>query len=253
LSQAIYPNHAYTHQGWLTEDHRYFIGNDELDESNFGHNTRTLVFDVSDLDAPEFVAPFLHEVGSIDHNLYVKGNYIFESNYRSGLRVLNATSLLEGTSVTGAGLEAVAFFDTYPGSDGRGFDGTWSNYPFFESGIVIVSDMQRGLFVLDPKIETNPPVANEDAAPGSFVLTAAYPNPFENRTQLTLRVAETQAVEIAVYDVLGRRVASLFDGTLAAGSEHTAVFDAVGMPAGTYLVRVTGESFSETRQVTLAR
>src|SRR5690606_9195402 len=39
LSQAIYPNHAYTHQGWLTEDHRTFIGNDELDEMRFGHTT----------------------------------------------------------------------------------------------------------------------------------------------------------------------------------------------------------------------
>src|SRR5690606_33515483 len=53
LSQTIYPNQGYAHQGWLTEDHRYFIANDELDESNFNHNTRTLVFDVSDLDAPE--------------------------------------------------------------------------------------------------------------------------------------------------------------------------------------------------------
>ncbi len=49
-------------------------------------------------------------------------------------------------------LEEVAFFDTHPENDGQSFSGAWSTYPFFESGVVLVSDISRGLFVLMPTI-----------------------------------------------------------------------------------------------------
>ena len=49
-----YPNFAYTHQGWLTEDHRYLFVNDEQDEGDEA-KTRTLIFDVQELDDPVFV------------------------------------------------------------------------------------------------------------------------------------------------------------------------------------------------------
>src|SRR5690606_37714841 len=92
LSQAIYPNTAYTHQGWLTEDHRYFIANDEIDEGTFGFNTRTLIFDVTDLDEPEHIGEYYHPVASTDHNSYVKGRYAFQANYKSGLRIVDLQS-----------------------------------------------------------------------------------------------------------------------------------------------------------------
>ncbi len=145
LSQAVYPNPAYTHQGWLTEDHRTFIGNDELDEMRFGNNTRSLIFDVSDLDAPEFVGAYLSEFPSIDHNLYVRGDAVYEANYRTGLRVLDATNVAEGE------LREIAHFDTFPADDGGQFGGAWSTFPYFESGTVLISDMQRGLFIVRPE------------------------------------------------------------------------------------------------------
>ena len=54
LSDAGY---GYTHQGWLTGDQRYFLVDDELDEINYHHNTRTYVWDVSDLEAPVWHSP----------------------------------------------------------------------------------------------------------------------------------------------------------------------------------------------------
>ena len=142
LSSSTYPQRAYVHQGWLTEDHRYFLLGDELDESNFGLSTRTHVFDVSDLDAP--VHLFVHDLGtrSIDHNLYVLGNRVFEANYTSGLRVLELGDLADRE------IEEIAFFDTFPSGDGRGFQGAWSVYPYLPSGTLIVSDINNGLFVL---------------------------------------------------------------------------------------------------------
>jgi uncharacterized repeat protein (TIGR03803 family) len=88
--------------------------------------------------------------------------------------------------------------------------------------------------------------------PGGFALSEAHPNPFEGRTQLTLEVAEVQSVRVEMFDGLGRRVAVVHDGALEAGA-HALLFDGSRLPAGVYVVRVTGETFSATRLVTLVR
>ena len=142
LSSSTYPQRAYVHQGWLTEDHRYFLLGDELDESNFGLSTRTHVFDVSDLNAPKHL--FAHDLGTraIDHNLFVRGNRVYEANYTSGLRVLELGDLANRD------IEEIAFFDTYPSNDNTAFQGAWSVYPYLPSGTLIVSDINSGLFIL---------------------------------------------------------------------------------------------------------
>jgi hypothetical protein len=65
-------------------------------------------------------------------------------------------------------------------------------------------------------------------------------------------VAEAQNVTAAVYDGLGRRVAMLHDGVLESGA-HALTLDASSLPAGVYVVRVTGETFAATRRATLIR
>lgn len=141
LSNAAYPNAAYTHQGWLTEDQRYFYINDELDELGGNvTNTRTIIWDVSDLDDPELVKEYMLSTEASDHNLYIRGNTMYQSNYYSGLRILDITDP-ENPVESG-------FFDTMPFSDAAGFDGSWSNYPYFKSGNIIVSSISQGLFVI---------------------------------------------------------------------------------------------------------
>ena len=88
------------------------------------------------------IQEFHNEAVSIDHNLYTHKGLIYESNYSSGLRVLDYSR------VSDAQLREVAFFDTQPQSDVIADEGSWSNYPYFESGNIIVSDMANGLFVL---------------------------------------------------------------------------------------------------------
>ena len=142
LSSTTYQLLGYVHQGWLTEDHRFFLLGDEGDELEFSVRTRTHVFDVSDLDAPVYLFP--HEVGTraVDHNLYVLGDRVFEANYTSGLRVLELGALANRE------LQEIAFFDTFPQSDSVAFNGAWSVYPYLPSGTIIVSDILNGLFVL---------------------------------------------------------------------------------------------------------
>ncbi|HZB44459.1 MAG TPA: choice-of-anchor B family protein, partial [Pyrinomonadaceae bacterium] len=148
LSRTTYVGRGYTHQGWLTEDHRMLLVNDELDENGQQNpQTKTFVWDVSDLDAPFVKNVQLLGTTAIDHNLYVRGRYVFESNYRSGLRVLDAAN-----ATTGA-LNQVAFFDVFPADDQPLFNGSWHNYPYFASGTVLAAGIEQGLFVLRPRID----------------------------------------------------------------------------------------------------
>ena len=146
LARKGYPGRGYTHQGWLTEDHRQFLLDDETDETKLKTNSRTHVFDVADLLAPQVIG--IHEGAStaIDHNQYVRGDHTFQSNYASGLRVLDLVG------IASARLREIGFFDVRPEDDRPDYLGTWSNFPFFDSGIVIVGSIERGLFVLRPQL-----------------------------------------------------------------------------------------------------
>ncbi|MCH8935698.1 MAG: choice-of-anchor B family protein [Gemmatimonadetes bacterium] len=141
VARATSPNSAYIHQGWLTEDHRYFYVDDESDviQGNVS-TTRTLIWDLSDVDDPVLVTQFMGSMTASAHNQYVKGNYAYQANYRYGLHVLDITDPENPREV--------GFFDTTPYHTGPGFSGAWSTYPFFESGTVIVTSLQEGLFIL---------------------------------------------------------------------------------------------------------
>jgi choice-of-anchor B domain-containing protein len=148
LSRTTYAGSGYTHQGWLTDDQSLFLVDDELDEQKFKTKTRTHIFNVSDLDAPSITGSHEGTSTAIDHNLYILGRYAYESNYRSGLRILDISQ------ASTAKLQEVAYFDIYPVDDNPAFNGTWSNYPYFKSGVVAVSGIEQGLFVLRPTMNS---------------------------------------------------------------------------------------------------
>jgi len=146
ISVGAYPNAAYAHQGWLTEDQRYFFMGDELDESAARRSggtpmegTRTLIWDVADLDDPILAKEHFGEVLATDHNLYIRGNLMYQTNYASGLRILNISDPLNPVEV--------GFLDTVPTNNSVAMTGAWSSYPFFESGTIVVSGGQ-GVFFL---------------------------------------------------------------------------------------------------------
>ena len=142
IAMASYPNVGYSHQGWLSEDQSYFFMGDELDESGGNvTNTRTLIWDLADLDDPILAREFMAETKATDHNLYILGNTMYQSNYKSGLRVLDISDP-ENPQLVGN-------FDTVPyGGDDASMTGSWSNYPYFKSGVVVVTSSREGLFVV---------------------------------------------------------------------------------------------------------
>ena len=102
--------------------------------------TRTLIWDVSDLEDPILAREHFGETLTTDHNLYIKGNLMYQSNYVSGLRILNISDPVNPFEV--------GFLDTVPWTESVAMDGSWSNYPFFESGTIVVSSRQEGVFFL---------------------------------------------------------------------------------------------------------
>ena len=142
VSQTTYPESGYAHQCWITDDHRYIYLGDEFDESQQDSNTRILVFDCLDLDNPQFLGFYLGETVSVDHNLFVRGDKIFQANYTSGMRVLQIDPN------DPVNLSEVGFVDTYPLNDFRSYNGAWACWPFFKSGNIIINDRQHGLFIV---------------------------------------------------------------------------------------------------------
>jgi choice-of-anchor B domain-containing protein len=142
IANATYSNDSYTHQGWLTEDLKYFILGDETDELNFGFNTKTIVFDFSDLDNPQFDFDYFGTTPAIDHNGYTKNNKYYLANYTAGLTVLDISDL------GNQNMSEIGYFDTYPSSNSAGFSGAWNVYPYFESGNIVISNSSGGGFFL---------------------------------------------------------------------------------------------------------
>ncbi|MEM1093566.1 MAG: choice-of-anchor B family protein [Bacteroidota bacterium] len=247
ISIGTYPNSRYIHQGWLTPDQRYFIQNDELDEFNrVVTETRTLIWDLEDLDSPELLTEYEASVPAIDHNIYVVGDRAYLANYTSGLRILDISDIENPVEV--------GFFDTYPDNDRAVFAGVWTSYPFFGDGTVAISSQGEGLFMVRPSGDAALRVGVDDEAdvPASFSLDAAYPNPFNPETTVQVTMRETAWITVAAYDLAGREVARLFDGVLSTGT-FPLTFYADGLPSGTYLIRAVSDASAQSQKVTLLK
>jgi hypothetical protein len=129
--------------------------------------------------------------------------------------------------------------------------------------------LAQGTYAFDVLIETNDPLqpelnvagtlvvtsgvgAEDGAMPGAFALHSSYPNPFERTSTVAFDLPHRAHVSLAVYDVAGRRVATLVDRELEAGT-HRVAWDAAGVAAGTYLYRMRSGTFTRTLRTLLVR
>jgi choice-of-anchor B domain-containing protein len=156
LSATTYPTASYVHSGWPTEDNRYVVVHDELDELRRGLNTHIYTLDIGSLVAPTLVTSYTGPLTATDHNGYTRGNRYYVSHYKRGLVIFDITN---PTALT-----EIGSFDTYlsPSANTAGTDGNWGVYPFLPSGTILVSDIEGGLFLLRKNETLPPPVSNPD-------------------------------------------------------------------------------------------
>lgn len=218
-----YANTAYTHQGWFTEDLSYFIMGDELDETEFGFNSRTIIVNVSDLDNPEFSFDYFGPTPAIDHNGYVVGNDFHMANYRAGYR------LIDVSNIENQDIEQIGFFDTFPSSNSAQFNGAWNVYPFLPSGIILISDIDRGLFILKKNnllqtldLEKKQPIA-------------VLPNPASDIVNVS---SKNQSIEkIEIFNILGKKIKEVEVSNLSDVS-----LDISSLDSGLYLLKVNNST-----------
>lgn len=137
LGQHATPNN-FTHNTWLDASGRYLFTTDERNNSYVG------AYDVSDPADIQFLDKLQSDPGSdaVPHNTYwLPGGYLVQSYYTYGVSIYDASRP--------ENMVEVGSYDTSPTSGG-GFHGAWGVYPFFASGRLIVSDIEEGLFVLQP-------------------------------------------------------------------------------------------------------
>jgi choice-of-anchor B domain-containing protein len=129
---------AFTHNAWLSGDGKTTFTTDEV------AGAYVTAYDVSDLSDIRELDRYRSSPGAavIPHNTFWIDSFVVTSYYRDGVTIVDAhrpSNLIE----TGS-------YDSSPFPSGDGFNGAWGVYPYFTDGMMIVSDIEEGLFVLDP-------------------------------------------------------------------------------------------------------
>ncbi|KAF6815466.1 hypothetical protein CMUS01_12441 [Colletotrichum musicola] len=159
ISRTSYEGASYTHQGWVTntEWQEFLVLDDEYDEVDATGPAAsgypiTYFWDIRSLEKPLQTGHFKSPAYGIDHNQFVIDGLAYQSHYGAGLRIIDVSSLPQDP--TGKLVKEVGFFDVYPENDNEpnggsiDFVGTWSHYPYFKSGHILVNTIERGAFVV---------------------------------------------------------------------------------------------------------
>jgi choice-of-anchor B domain-containing protein len=217
ISSFLYSNTGYTHQGWFTPDQKYWILSDELDEIDFGFNSKSIIIDMTNLDAPVLKGNYFGPTAAIDHNGYCKGNEFYLANYTAGLSILNIADINSSNTMT-----EIASFDTYPQNNSANFNGAWNTYPYFPSGSIIISDINRGLFI----VRKNASLENEEFLNSNYTV---YPNPAKTFFKIDSKIT---IENIILYDTLGKIVKKF---------QSAESYDVSDLEKGLYFVRINND------------
>jgi choice-of-anchor B domain-containing protein len=133
------PN-TFSHNCWISDDGDYLFTTDEVS------GAYVAAYDVSDLDDIQEVDRIQAWSGYADvipHNTHVDGDFIITSYYTDGVSIVdisNPSNLIE-----------VGYYDTSDDFSGNGFNGAWGAYPWLPSGNILVTDIENGLYIIEPK------------------------------------------------------------------------------------------------------
>ncbi|MBU46990.1 MAG: hypothetical protein CMD28_06120 [Flavobacteriales bacterium] len=179
---TTYPDAGYNHSGWLSDDGKTYIMQDE----NHGYDVKIL--DVSDFNNISVLSTFNSGVdpNSMAHNGIIKDNLAYIPYYHDGLRVFDISNPSNPIQIWK--------YDTYSPNNHSSYKGAWGVYPYLPSGNIIVSDMQTGLYIIDLNLSTT--YAFEGSAENNI-----YPNPTTNSFSIN-----SEAEKIIIYNSSGVKV-----------------------------------------------
>ena len=182
-SFTSYPDAGYNHSGWLSDDGSIYAMQDE----NHGYDIKIL--DVSDYTNISVLSTFNSgvDINSMAHNGIIKDNLLYVAYYHDGLRVFDISDPYNPNQVNS--------FDTYAPNNHTSYKGAWGVYPYLNSGNILVSDMQSGLYVIELNF-------NSTSVKQELDNTIIYPNPISS----AFKIYHPAATEIEIYDIAGRMI-----------------------------------------------
>lgn len=243
IASVPYTGSRYTHQTWLSEDSRFLLLDDEFDEVQYGVPTTTYLWDVSDLDNPHMMGTFVNGTTAIDHNLFIRGERAFQSNYRAGLRVLDISDM--------GSVSEVGYFDIYPTDDEPVYGGSWGNYPFLPSGNILVSGMEQGLYVLRPTAPAATPDFDVESRATALSICTGHTGQMTVDTRALY--GYTGSLALSVRGLPAGASATFAAPTLPAGTPTTLTVELGSTPPGTYYLTLTAtDDAPATREETFA-
>lgn len=234
---------VYHHGGWPTEDGDYLFVADELAR---GWQPDFYVYDISNPANPLRIATFA-DSSAIIHNLQVVGDFMFVANYSAGFRVFDVSNPANPV-----------LLDEYDTNNRmyEYYDGAFGVYAFSPSGLVFVSDWDKGLFIFAIELST-PASGRIPVSEPALVLHPNSPNPFNPTTTITFELRRETPVRLQIFDASGRPVRTLLDDAPGPGT-HEVVWDGRddsgrSVVSGVYFFRAKAGGESQSRRMILVK
>jgi choice-of-anchor B domain-containing protein len=142
IKRVHYPNELHSHSAALNGKGNFLYVNDEADEWAFPEitTTQTYILRVRKLEKAAYVRTYSNGLTHPEHDTYIRKKLLYYASYGAGLRI---ASIRDPKFP-----KEIAYFDTYPETEfGIDFHGAWGAF-VFPSMTIVISDQQRGLFVL---------------------------------------------------------------------------------------------------------
>ncbi len=226
---------AYNHSGYITPNKKYFVFADEVPGS-----LPLRMLDIQNIANPVLTSTFNAHPATTPHNPYIVSNkWLLVSSYMDGL---NFFDISNPANVTLGG-----YFDSHPQSgfntgdySGGPYRGNWGAYPYFPSGLVLMLDMQNGVFVLDPSALYTVIGVNENKTIEKFM--NLYPNPATNRVKIMTNINEE--AELNITNMLGQVVMKKNYSNFSSCDLDVSV-----LSSGTYFINLKTNNSSFTKKL----
>ena len=238
-SLTSYPNQGYNHSSALTQNGNILIFCDEVPT-----NLPIKALDVSNFSNLNIVSQFKSTVSTIatPHNPFIRANdntRLIQAYYQDGVQIFDISNP--------ANVVRTGFFDTNPtdcpSCPNPSYSGCWGVYVDLPSGIILASDMQNGLFVLD----AGNALTSKEEESKFLSSVSVYPNPSNGNFNLALKMKVSDEVTIEVRDVAGRLI--LTEKQKIAAGLNTLNIGSSTIDAGIYMIRISGSDFTHSEQL----
>ena len=241
-----YPYNGYNHSSWQTDDRKTMVFADEVPAS-----LPAKVIDVSNLNNIIMIDTINSNALATPHNPYIVGNnWCWLSSYQDGIYLYDISNP-SNTTIYG-------YFDTHPqhgvndNFSTNAYRGNWGAYPYLPSKIIIATDMQNGIFILDGDNNYKgnlPVVINSNSNP--FSLFSVYPNPAKNELHVIITRQLNKNVECVITDVLGKLV--IENTMLITDDFFKLTINTSSLSEGCYFVTLKGDNMNETKKIIIQK